>query len=195
MAQDNNSTYVIAGGKHQIWAVDPKTSQRLRIKLAKDKSKVFDVYVSGSGIYHASELILTEQKKVDGHTKFFNINYVQVVDSISSKPCITITPPGTERIPLEQRLVPVDFKFVKKGDSLLYILNESEGMVFPHCNAEIEQSGRTNFDGKDIYFDDKKIASLNEEILYAKEVDAKRFARVFRVKNKSRYVKNKAFLG
>ena len=194
MAQENG-IYVIAGGNQQIWAVDPKTRQRLRIKLAKDRSKVFDVYASGSGVYHVSELITSEQKKVDGYTKTFDVNYVQVVDSISGKPCVTITPPGVDGVPLEQRLVSIEFQFLKKGDSLLYTLNDSEGVVFPHCNAEIEQSGMTNFDGKDLYFGDKRIASLDEEILYAKEVDAKRFARAFRVKNKPRYNKNKAFFG
>lgn len=196
MVQKNNDIYVIAGGNQQIWAVDPETRQRIRIKLAKDKSKVFDVYANGSGAYHASELISTKQKIVEGHLDFFDVNYVQIVDSLSGKSCITITPPGTEGISLESRkLVPIQFRFVKKGESLLYILNESEGVVFPHCNTEIEQSGRTNFDGNDIYFGDRKITSLDEKVLYAKEVDAIRFARAFRVKNKHRYDKNRAFFG
>lgn len=194
MAKDN-SVYVIAGGNQQIWAINPKTRQRLRIKLAKDKSKIFDIYTSGSGVYHASELIISEQKKVDGYTKTFDVNYAQVIDSISGKPCVTITPPDTEGVPLEQRLVPIEFQFLKRGDSLFYTLNSSEGVVFPHCNAEIEQSGRTNFNGRNLYFGDKKIASLDEEILYSKEVYAKRFSRAFRVKNKIRYNKNRAFFG
>ena len=125
MAQDNG-IYIIAGGNQQIWAIDPKTKQRLRIKLAKYRIKVFDVYASGSGIYHASELITLEQKKVDGHTKHFQVNYAQVVDSISEKPCVTITPPGVDGMPLEQRLVPIEFQFLKIGDSLLYTLNGSK---------------------------------------------------------------------
>lgn len=194
MAKENG-IYVIAGGNQQIWAVNPKTRQRLRIKLAKDKSKVFDVYASGSGVYHAFELITSEQKKVDGCTDYFDVNYVQVIDSISGRPCVTITPTRIEMVPLEQRLVPIEFRFVKKGGSLLYNLNDFEGVVFQHCNAEIEQTVKTTFDGKDVYLGDKKIASLDEEVLYAKQIDAKRFARAFRMKNKPRYNKNKAFFG
>ena len=189
-----NGIYIITGGKREIWAVNPETKQRLRIKLAKDRSKVFDVFASSSGVYHATELVSKERKVVNGYLKFFDVNYVQILDSISGKHCTTITPPGAEAMPLESRLVNIDFRFVQDGESLLYTLNGSEGIVFPHCNAEIEQLGITNFNGKDVYFDGRKIASLDEDILYAKEVDAKKFARAFRLKDKNRYNKNKDFL-
>jgi len=44
----NNNVYVIAAGDKQIWAINPKTKQRLRIKLAKDISKIFDIYANNS---------------------------------------------------------------------------------------------------------------------------------------------------
>lgn len=189
----NNDIYVIAGDEHQIWAINPATKQRLQIKLGADKSKVLDIYVSGSGIYHASEIVTWQSKEGEGYTQSFKVNYAQVNDSISGRSCVTITPPGTESLPLEKRLVPLNFQFVAREESLHYNLNNFEGIVFSHFNRGVEQLSRVNFEGKNVYFGDKKIVSLEEGVLYAKEMDAAKLCRAFRLKNRPRYQKNKAF--
>ena len=186
--------YLIVSGDHQIWALDPRTKQRLRLKLAKDRTKVLDLYANNSGVYHASEQIRKEQKKIDDRPKKFDVNYVQVIDSLSGNTFLTINPPGAGSLPLEERLVPLDFRLTREGNALLYQLNGTSGVIFPRCNGEIEQSGKTTFEGDALYFDGKKIATLDEEIKYAKEVNAQAFAKAFKLKNKARYDRNRHFL-
>ena len=186
--------YIIASGDKQIWAINPKTRERLRLKLAKDRTKVLDVYASNSGVYHASEQIRKEQKKIKESSTEVSVNYIQIVDSLSGKTSLTINPPGAESLPLEERLIPLDFTLVKHNGALLYTLNGTSGVIFPNCNGEIEQSGKTTVEENALYFDGKKIATLDENIRYAKEVDAQAFARAFRIKNKIRYDKNREFL-
>jgi hypothetical protein len=189
----NMKPLIIVAGTQQIWAVDPITKQRLRIKLAKDRSRILDMHSNNSGVYHASEIRQTEQKSVRGERQEFEVNFVQAYDTISGNPFLTIIPPGYERRPLEERCAPIRFEFFKEGGSLLYRLNDVTGVVFERCNGETEETGETTFLNRDLSFDYRRVASLEETITYAKEIDKDCFARAFKRKNKQRYARNRRF--
>jgi len=186
-----NGVYVVAAGNTEIWAINPNSRQKLR--LSRDKSQILDLHASNAGIYYAAELRKKECKRVYGLNKSFDVNYVQIVDSISGNVCLTLTPPGTESLPLEKRLVELNFLFDQIDDSLLYVLNGSSGVVFPRCNGEKIQSGRMAFNGNDLFFDERKIASIDESVRYAAEVSANQLSRQFRIKNRDRYLRNRDF--
>ena len=181
--------YIIAGGDHEICALNPNSKQKLSLK--SDQSRVLGIYASSSCVYHAAELLRQESKKVSGRPKTFDVNYVQVFDSISGNPCLTITPPGSEYLPLEKRLAELLFSFSKEGDSLLYTLNRSRGVVFERCESEMELSGKTTFDDKRIYFEGCRITTLDEPVKFIREVSAEDFARSFRLRNKKVYKERK----
>jgi len=185
--------YVIAVGNKQVWVANPSTKQQVRIKPAKDITRVLDIHSNSSGVYHASERIIKESKKDDkGITRQYEVNFVQVFDTLTGNSILTIRPPNSEGLPLEDRCVPISFSFVKKNGSLPYTLNDSKGVVFEKSNGEREQSGKTTYDGNKVYFDGKKIATLDEKVNYVTEVDASQFSKAFKRKNRERYDKNRA---
>lgn len=201
MINNNETNYVIIGTETQIWAINPVNRQRLL--LAKNNSKILDLYANNSGIYHASPLfkVKTAKKKAsDGHWCNGNVYKacVQVYDSISNNPIITIEPKNTKWFEGEYKAIwnsniPI-FNFRKKDNSLLYLINNSEeGVIFNNINGECAQTEKTRINNNEIYFGNKKIAVWNEPIKHFTETMAMPFERAFRGKNKFRYKKNKSF--
>ena len=157
---------LVIGTENQLWVVNPSNKQRLRLNTRKKNKdhqaayseKVLDVYSSNNGISHATERVKKEPKIVKrGNTEYFPVNFVQVYDSIVGKPVFTAHPADTQRLPLEERMVPLDFSFSKRDGSLMYTLNGIEGMVFPNSNGSMEQSGKTEVKGNRVYFDGRRI--------------------------------------
>jgi len=191
MDSNDKKTYLIVGGKQELWAINPKTKEKL--KLAKNRLNLLDLFASQSGLYYAAEIIDSQSKKVDGHIKKFNVNYIQIMNALSNKSCFTLIPPNSTNLPLEKRMISIDFKFEKNEGALKYSLNGTKGIIFSNYSKKTPIEHCLTIDGKNVYFVGRKIATLDENVLYVEEVDAKAFSRAFKHKNRSRYLKNKSF--
>jgi hypothetical protein len=188
-----NFSVLKSSSENEIWVLNPQNKQRFRVVPANHGHRILDIYACDSGIYHASEIITPKYKKVDGVTKCFDINAVQIFDTITMNSFKTIVPKGSENLPLEQRLIPLNFWFVDKGNSLLnYFLNDNSGVVFDKCVIS-ERNIQVKYDGNTLYLDGKKITAFDKDIIYARAVDAQKFAHSYRKKDKQRYNRNKDF--
>ena len=48
----------------------------------------------------------------------FDYNYVTIYDTISGNSACTAFPPGQDRMPLEDRMMEIEFAFSRKGEAL-----------------------------------------------------------------------------
>jgi hypothetical protein len=182
-----------SSSQNEIWLLNPVSKQRLRVIPANHGHRILDIYACNSGIYHATEIITPKYKKVKGEVKRFDINAVQIFDTITMNSFKTIVPKGSENLPLEKRLIPLNFWFVDKGNSLLnYVLNEDYGVVFDKCIIS-ELNIKVAYDGNMLYLDGKKITAFDKDIIYARAVDATKIARAYKKKDRVGFDKNKDF--
>lgn len=189
-----NKYHVIVAGETGLWSVNPYSKMRLRLKPAKESSKMLDVICSDLGVFHAVELKREESKRVGKYVKTFPINYIQILDSISGGSVLTFYPPGTKDLPLEKRCVKLDFRFDLYEDSLNYTLNGTESILFPHCyTGSNKVDGLITFEGNDVYSNGRKILHLDEQVKSAVGIDAQVFAKEMRIKNPGRYDRNKEY--
>jgi len=157
MKSDEN--YIIIATDQEIWAINPKTKQRMRIKPVKDISKILDIETTQSGIYHAIETFGIK-KKITGEYKegikkiktysSFKFNYIQIIDSISGNSIMTINPEESKDQPLEKRLIDLKIQFKRDINNLGYKLNFTEGIIFPYY--ENFRDGEKNLKFKKIMF-------------------------------------------
>ncbi|MBW2995918.1 hypothetical protein KY332_01325 [Candidatus Woesearchaeota archaeon] len=178
--------YPIVGTDTEIWLIKPENHQRLR--LAQSKSGIFDLFISEKLIYHASESIeeLTKQIKKGRHRypKSFEYNYVTIYDTISGKDIRNVHPKGQEQLPIEDRLVDIDFSFTRDGRSLGYLLNGEEHFLFDSIREPVKQDGAYSFSGDRVYFDGKRVAKMDNEIKYFGVVDARELQKMLKRKNR-----------
>jgi 5-bromo-4-chloroindolyl phosphate hydrolysis protein len=212
MGTDNGVTdnkYIVAAGKTEIWILNPLSKQRIKLSSASeyasnDKPYFLDVCASSTGVFHAVELTkrevkniklpLTGEKRAISRGPYsFKVNFVQIFDSISGQSCMTITPPGVQDLPLEERFVNLDFEFQTSDNALNYLLNNYEGVLFPCFRGNIEQTGKLLVNKNKIFYDKKRITVLDEDIQYALEIDADKFIKQVRIKNKELYRQSKFF--
>jgi hypothetical protein len=189
------NNYKVKGGtRKEAWIVHPLTRERLRVIPTSYSNKILDIYACDSGIYHASEIITPKQKRVDGIPTTFNTNAVQIVDSISMNSCMTIVPKDTKDLPLEKRLISLDFQFLEDNQSLKYVLNDDTGVIFSNCARSGIDLGNVTFDKSNIYFNDKRITVFDGNVFYAKLVGQFNLGHEYRVKNKQAYKKHSHLL-
>lgn len=60
-------------------------------------------------------------------------------DTLSGNTAVTVHPPNQKSLPLEQRIAPLVFSFVRRENTLLYNLNGSEGTILPQIGRVEEQ--------------------------------------------------------
>jgi hypothetical protein len=194
--------YLVIGTKDQIWVVNPENKRRMLLNPierdrsgAHERSNILDIYSSGSGVYHALEKIGVGKESgfIRGKWVDDRYNFVQVYDSISLKPILTVKPHEAKTEPVGKRIIDnLKFSFLKKDNSLLYVLNGIEGLVFSNINGYTLQSGKTEIKGDVVYYGGEKITSI-EGVIYTNEVDSERFERSFKKKNRNLYKGSRLF--
>jgi len=188
--------YPIIATVHEIWAINPGNKQRLKIGHAKNR--VLDLYTSNRCIYHANETIAKNSKSVSrgNHkvTQNFDFNYVTIYDTISGKSVRTAYPDGQQSLPMEERLMELDFSFFKDGDSLKYQLNGVDHLLFEKINGSCVPDETLIVEGNRVYYDGKRIVKFDQEILHFGVVDAREFQRIVRRKNQKLYKRLKSFV-
>jgi hypothetical protein len=177
---------------------------------------ILDVQPTRTSIYHASEVqeeIL--YKAIDG-TETGNlvrgfVNYAQVYNTLNGKCTLTIKNVQTaaeKRLYLDE----MDFRFMPSNGSLFYEMKMTpynpilkrgnpfnpglieSGMIFHniagsvHCNPQ-----KASFEGGKVYYDDRKIASMNGSVKTLHEISIREFEHMLRANNKEKFEKNKAF--
>ena len=182
---------VIATTKSQIWAINPDSRQLLRITPA-DKTPILDSYASDKGIHHAVyRPEPNTQRRLKGSEQVSWKQKVIIYDTLSSRPISTATGPirFTTYLPNNPDF---EFKFMKEENSLLYRLGDKKGIIFPSLTGEFNQS-MLETDGKRVIFNNRKIATLDQEVQKTWAIEMEEFSRMFRIKNRARFRKNKDF--
>ncbi len=112
--------YPIIATTNEIWAINPANKQRL--KLAHVNAGILGLYACDRGIYHAAVTLSENSKLVQEGSKRvqreFDYNYVTIYDTISGNSACTAFPPGQDRMPLEDRMMEIEFAFSRKGEAL-----------------------------------------------------------------------------
>ncbi|MBI2542331.1 hypothetical protein HYV80_06485 [Candidatus Woesearchaeota archaeon] len=186
-------SYIVAATDTQVWAVNPTTRQLLRMTAGSERLPVLGIYANGA-VYHAVEVRERKEHTFGRQKVEYDENSVQVKDTISGNTAITVHPSGQKSLPLEQRVVPLNFRFIRRGNSLLYSLNGSEGVIFPQIGSVEEQDyGIVSVDGKNIYLGARRVATLDSEPKFVAEINQSKLSGSFRKKNPHKFEKNKEF--
>jgi len=196
MKRGIDGLFVVASGNKQIWAINPETKQKISIKPKRDGKLILDLETTKLGIFYGTLVSHKEQQFFAGNiTRWYDINRAQIIDAVSGNSIITLTPKEMKGLlPEEKSKIDIDFQFYLRDDGLHYVMNGEEGVVMPGSPSPVNNIGAGHYNNK-VVFGRRVIASLDEKVIYTREIKAKDLARAFRVKNRSRYDKNRDFMG
>lgn len=181
--------YPVVVTNQGIWLVRPENHQKVRIASADE---ILDSYISDRGIYHAVENHDYETKMIGGSRKHrrprsFKYNFVSIIDSLTGKQLKNIYPEGQRQMPVEERLVDIDFGFERNGDALAYVFNGSQGQLFDTHAAPSQMDMSYNHNGSRLYFCGRRVARFDrgERIKNLNTLSVRKLERLLRRKNPS----------
>lgn len=185
------SQYPIVATPREIWAVNPENKRRL--KLGHERTKILDLYANNRGIYHAAEGVSHNTKLVEtwssgkGRVKVpkeFPFNFVTIYDTLSGNPIRTVYPEGQQDRPVEERMLGIDFSFMREERALKFEIDGISHVLLETVAGDVQPDTSFSYEGDRVYYAGRRIARFNEDIIGFEVVDASEFPRLLRRKNK-----------